>query len=150
MQNLIINTPKKIGHCTDKRVKLMSSLVVWNMQLVFREEDGGDTPGGCLAPPVFVLQEEGEGGGGGRGGGEVGGAEGEMGGKTTSYGLVERVLDTSLPLHAGPGQDDARSLGRHRGEAQTQSRLRVTAVREKVGSEVKFTHLSFTGGVSTM
>ena len=106
------------------------------MQLVFREEDGGDTPGRCLARPVFVLQEEGEGRGGGRGRGEVGGAEGEMGGKTTSYrGLVERTLP-SLPLHAGPGEDDARSLGGQRGEAQAQRGLRVTSVREKIRSEI--------------
>ena len=84
---------------------------------------------------MFVIQEEGEGRGGGRGRGQVRGAQREVGGKTTSYRLIEGTVP-SLPLHTGPGEDDARSLGGHWGEAQTQRGLRVTSVGEKIRSEI--------------
>ena len=106
---------------------------------MFREEDWGHTPGSSGARPVFV-QEEGEGGGGGGGRGEAGGAQREVRGKTTSYGLIEGTLlpPLPLPLHTGPGQHDARSLGRHRGEAQAHRGLRVTSGGEIIRSEIKF------------
>ena len=84
-----------------------------NMQLVFREEDGRHTPGSSRSRPVFAIQEERERGGGGGSRGNAGGAQREVGGKTTSYGLIKRtvLLLLPLPLHTGPGEDNAGSLG---------------------------------------
>ena len=84
-----------------------------NIQLVFREEDGRNTPGSSGSWPVFAIQEEGERGGGGGGRGYAGGAQREVGGKTTSYGLIQgTVLPLlPLPLHTGPGEDNTGSLG---------------------------------------
>ena len=77
---------------------------------MFREQNWGHTSPGW---PVFVLQEERERGGGGGGRDKVRGAEREVGGKTTSYGLIKRtvLLLLPLPLHTGPGEDNAGSLG---------------------------------------